>query len=124
MEDREVKKMNDFEKFDSIINKFDNLIEQFTEMKAEVEKARAEVSTKVNIVYGYHVEDVTRKNYCWYTNEDIEICSLVLADTYRGNQLVKVTNVAYNVCLEEFEKRYGLELKKITGVFNFEPFNN
>lgn len=116
--------MNDFEKFDSIINKFDKLIEQFTEMKAEVEKAREEVSTKVNIVYGYHVEDITRKICCWYTNEDIEHGLLVLANTERGNKLVQVTNIDNNVCLKEFEKVYGRELKKIIGVFHFEPFNN
>lgn len=115
--------MNDFEKFDNIINKFDKLIEQFTEMKKEVEKAKEEVGTKVNIVYGYHVEDVTRRVYCWYTDKDIEYETLVLAETERGSKLVQVKNLDKNICLEEYERRIGRELKKIIGVFHYEPFN-
>ena len=113
--------MNDFEKFDSIINKFDKLIEQFTEMKKEVEKAREEVGTKVNIVYGYHVEDVTRKIYRWYTtNNAILQGSLVLAETDRGNKVVLVTQVIPNVCLEGFERSVGAKLKEIVGVYHIE----
>lgn len=113
--------MNDFEKFDSIINKFDNLIEQFTEMKAEVEKARAEVSTKVNIVYGYHIEDVTRKIYRWYTTDNSIIQgALVLAETDRGNKVVQVTLVLDNMCLEEVETSCGMKVKEIVGVYRLE----
>lgn len=113
--------MNDFEKFDSIINKFDNLIKQFTEMKAEVEKAREEVGTKVNIVYGYHIEDVERKIYRWYTtNSEILQGSLVLADTKIGNKVVMVTQVIPDMCLEKLERGCGMKVKEIVGVYRLE----
>lgn len=111
--------MSDFEKFDSIIKKFDSLIEQFTEMKAEVEKAREEVDTKVNIVYGYHIEDVTRKIYYWYTTDNsITQGALVLAETERGNKVVQVMQVDPDVFFRQFERNCGFKVKEIIGVYH------